>query len=235
MEIIPAIIPKSFEDLEEKMSNVCKLAPLVQVDVLDGSLVNLRCWPYLEATRISADLARTSADTNFKEIIAERRGFPFWGDLEFEAHLMVNEPERIISDWIAAGAERIIVQIEGARDFDKCIQEVSGRVPIGVALALDTSHEALKPFAQDIAVIQCMGWKLSHLGRQGEFLDEGIFDKIKALRQDFPKHIISIDGGINLENALKLIEAGADRLVIGSAIWKDGAVRENFKEFKTLQ
>ena len=207
------------------MSNVSKLVPLVQVDVLDGSLVNLRCWPYQSFSK---------RDAFFDAIVSEEQGFPFWEDLEFEAHFMVNEPEKIISDWITAGASRAIIQIEGAKNLDKCIQEVSGRVPIGVSLALDTPHDVLKPFAQDISVIQCMGWKISHLGRQGELLDEAVFDKIKELRRDFPEHTICIDGGVTLENATELISAGANHLVVGSAIWKDGAVRENLEKFKNL-
>ena len=94
-EIIPAIIPKNFEDLEEKMSNVFKLVPLVQIDVLDGSLSQARAWPYQSPSR---------RDTFFDSIIKEEQGFPFWQDLEFEAHLMVREPDRIIADWINAGA-----------------------------------------------------------------------------------------------------------------------------------
>ena len=63
MEIIPAIIAKSFEELETKMSAVAGLVPSVQVDVLDGSLVpGIRAWPYLKATRTDADLTRTDAE-----------------------------------------------------------------------------------------------------------------------------------------------------------------------------
>ncbi len=104
-EIIPAIIPKTFEDLEEKISGVRGLVPLVQVDVLDGSLVSgVRAWPYQSPTK---------RDIFFDKIINEEEGFPFWQELEFEAHLMVREPERIVGDWISAGASRLIVQIEG--------------------------------------------------------------------------------------------------------------------------
>lgn len=225
-QIIPAIIAKNLDDLEEKMSNVRKLVPMVQVDVLDGSLVNLRSWPYQSPSK---------QDSFFDAIVREERGFPFWEDLEFEAHFMVREPEKIISDWITAGASRVIFQIEGVKDFGKCLKEVDGRVPVGASLALDTPHDALKPFVQDIAVIQCMGWNFSHLGRQGESLDNAVFEKIRMLRQDFPQHIISIDGGVTLENATELLEAGANRLVVGHALWENDTVRKNLAEFKELR
>lgn len=225
MEIIPAIIPKDYEDLEDKMSNVAKLVPVVQVDVLDGSLVPLRAWPYQSSSK---------RDSNFDAIIREEQGFPFWQELEFEAHFMVREPERIISDWIAAGASRIIVQVEGTEHFEKSVEAVAERVPIGVALALDTPNQVLQSIAKDISIIQCMGWELSHLGRQGVPLDEGVFDKIKALRQEYPQHIIEVDGGVTLENAPKLLKAGASRLAVTSALWHDGALRENLAKFKEL-
>ncbi len=226
MEIIPAIIPKTFEDLEEKMSNVRGLVPLAQVDVEDGSLTPIRAWPYQSPTK---------RDSFFDSIIREVQGFPFWENVEFEAHLMVREPERIISDWLAAGASRIIVQIEGVKHFEQTTLAVAGRVPLGAALALDTPNQVLEPIAKDISIIQCMGWELSHLGRQGEPLDARVFDKIKALRQEFPEHIISIDGGVTLENAPKLQDAGANRLVVGSALWANGALRENLAKFKNIQ
>lgn len=248
MQIIPAIIPKSFEDLEEKMSAVAGLVPLVQVDVLDGSLVTgLRAWPYLEAARNPvksqgshgvnyADQTRKDAERNpdFSAIVSEERGFPFWQELEFEAHLMVREPERIISDWIAAGASRIIIQIEGAQDFGKCVEAADGLVPLGVSIALDTPRERLASIAEHVEVIQCMGWNLASLGRQGQPFDPSAIDAIRELRLLYPEHIISVDGGVNLENALSLLQAGADRLVVGSAIWKNGMVRDNLEKFKII-
>src|SRR3989338_4175982 len=132
-DIIPAIIPKNFEDLEEKMSNVLNLAPMVQVDVLDGSLVPALGWPYQSPSK---------RYTFFDSIIKEEQGFPFWRDLEFEAHLMVREPERIIGDWVIAGASRIIIQLEGVSDFQKSFEAIAGRVSLGVAVALDTPESA---------------------------------------------------------------------------------------------
>lgn len=243
MEIIPAITPKNYEDLEDKLSQVSTLVPLVQIDVNDGSLTPIRSWPYQSSTK---------QDAFFDAITREEQGFPFWQELEFEAHFMVREPERIISDWIAAGASRVIVQIEGvmaadvrgldgtricadiARQFEKCIEAVGGRVPLGAALALDTPNQVLQSIAKDISIIQCMGWELSHLGRQGVSLDEKVFDKIRALRQEYPEHIIEVDGGVTLENAPKLLDAGATRLAVTSALWRDGLLRENLEKFKNI-
>lgn len=224
MKIIPAIIPKTFDDLNDKLSSVNSLVPLVQIDVLDGSLAQgIRAWPYQSASK---------SDDNFDSIIQEKQGFPFWESLEFDAHLMVRDPERIISDWISAGASKIIVQIEGTENFEKCIEIVDKSIPLGISIALDTPDEIISKFANDIQIIQCMGWKLSSLGKQGQNLDKAIFARIKKLRELYPKAIINVDGGINLENAPSLRDVGADNLVVGSAIWKNGMVRDNLEDFK---
>lgn len=284
MKIIPAIIPKTFEDLEEKLSAVVGLVPLVQVDVLDGSLVpGIRAWPYLGRTRINADVTQINADTddNFEKIIREEVGFPFWEKIDFEAHLMVRDPEGIILDWIAAGASRVIVQLEGLdadepqyqspprwtrygaqrrfeetqmhppsprasegrgadrgrdflQNFNKCVEATDGRVPLGVSLCLDTPLKVLAPVAIHVEVIQLMGWNFSSLGRQGQPFDPHAIDAIRELRLLYPKHIISVDGGVNLENAPMVIGAGADNLVVGSAIWESGMVRDNLEKFKGI-
>lgn len=224
-EIIPAIIPKNFEDLEEKTSGVRGLAPLLQTDVLDGSLAPVRSWPYQSPTK---------RDIFFDKIISEQEGFPFWRELEFEAHLMVREPERIINDWVAAGAARIIVQIEGVSDFKRVREAAAGRVPLGVAITLDTPREKLTNIAVDIEVIQLMGWKFKELGHQGRPFDAATVDAVGELRRAYPRYIISVDGGVNLENAPALLRAGADRLVVGSAIFGSANPREAFQEFNRL-
>lgn len=225
-EIIPAVIAKNFEDLGEKISNVSNLVPMVQVDVLNGSLNASRAWPYQSPTK---------SDEFFNAIIREEQGFPFWEDVEFEAHLMVDEPEKIIEDWIIAGASRIIIEIEGTKKFSECAKLINGRVPFGVSLTLDTPNNILVPIAEHCSIIQCMGWNFSHLGRQGEPLDEGVIFKIMELRKLYPEHIISVDGGVNLHNAPLLLTSGADRLVVGSALWNDGGVLENLEKFKEVK
>ncbi|MBI2475922.1 MAG: hypothetical protein HYV67_01620 [Candidatus Taylorbacteria bacterium] len=224
-EIIPAIIPKNLEDLEEKMSNVRALAPLVQVDVLDGSLVPARSWPYQSPKK---------RDAFFDAIIREEQGFPFWQEMEFEAHFMVRAPETKMADWIAAGASLIIIQVEGVADFDACVSSASGRIPLGVSIALDTPIETVAPLADRVLVIQSMGWNFSQLGFQGRPFDERTIERVRQLRQEYPKHIISVDGGVNLETAPALVRAGASRLVVGSALWQNGALRENLAKFKKL-
>ncbi len=84
-------MPTSFADLEEKLSFVAGLTPLVQIDVMDGRLTSKKTWPYIF----------TELDKNFGSILREEEGFPFWNDVDFEVDLMVKEPEKIWRDWEA--------------------------------------------------------------------------------------------------------------------------------------
>lgn len=226
VEILPAIIAQDIEELEDKMASVRELVPVVQIDVLDGSLGTARSWPYQSPSK---------SDAFFDAIVREEEGFPYWEQLEFEAHIMTRQPELIISDWIIAGASRIIVQLEGVKDFDLVVNEVAGRVPLGVAIALDTPEEALEPIADKVTIIQCMGWDFSNIGHHGRAFDPKTVVRVNRLRQKYPEHIISVDGGVNLENASGLIAMGANRLIVGSAIWESGALRENLGKFKNLK
>ncbi len=114
------------------------------------------------------------------------------------------------------------------------VEAVAGRVPLGAATALDTPREQLTDIAGDIEVIQLMGWNFKELGFQGRPFDERAIDAVGELRQTYPKHIISVDGGVSLENAPALLRAGATRLVVGSAIFGSGNPRQALADFKKL-
>ena len=226
IDIIPAIIAKNIEDLEDKMSSLSQLVPIVQIDVLDGSLAHVRSWPYQSPSK---------SDLYFESIVNEEAGFPFWKDLDFEAHLMVRKPEDIIPDWISAGATRIIFQIEGVSDFEGVFEAMPQGVDLGVSIALDTPDEKIEAIADKVSIIQCMGWNIQSLGLQGQPFNEKTIDRIKHLRHKYPDHVISIDGGVNLDNAQALVSAGANRLVVGSALWQGNSVVENLEEFSKIQ
>ena len=87
--------------------------------------------------------------------------------------------------------------------------------------------------APAIDFVQFMG--IENIGYQGEPFDERVFEKIRELRERFPDTIISVDGGVSLENADKLIEAGANRLVSGSAIFESGDIAGTVEVFQNMR
>jgi ribulose-phosphate 3-epimerase len=220
-EIIPAILPESFDVLEEQLLLVKGLARAVHVDVSDGRFTPALTFPYTEGSQ-----------QIFADILAEKIGLPHWQDFDFELHLMIKNPESAVSDWIRAGAERIVVHVEAATDFAKIQKKCSGAVELGLALRLETPLEKIEAYVKDIQFVQLMS--IAGIGSQGQEFDEGVFERIRELRRMSPKLTISIDGGVSLDNAPALIEAGANRLVVGSAIFESDSIRETIEQFKSL-
>lgn len=219
-EIIPAIMPKSYSDLTEKMGLFAGVVPLVQLDIMDGKFVPARTWPYPK-------------DVRFDAIISEEEGMPEWEVLDFEADLMIENPEAWVSKWISAGARRIIVHVEGMKDFEVIRKAVpEGLIELGLAIDTTTPLSTLNPYLDRIDFVQCMG--IAKIGFQGEPFDERVIEHVQELRALRPDMPISIDGSVNFETARTLVDAGATRLVSGSAILKGGDVSFAIEEFKNL-
>jgi ribulose-phosphate 3-epimerase len=142
----------------------------------------------------------------------------FWTEtsLNFEAHLMVNEPGAIIEKWIERGAKRIIVH-----DLEALGNLVSKSFERGLGVELHIPLEEIFSIIPKVDFIHLMS--IAEIGEQGHLLDEKIFDRIKKVKAKFPQVPISIDGGINTTNHQALRDAGADRLIVGSGfkdLWK---------------
>jgi len=239
-EIIPAILPEDIDDLRKKLSLVSGIVPLAQIDVCDGKFAPTKTWPY-----------KKGVDETFLRIVGQEEGFPFWDSVDFEADLMVRHPENIVGDWISAGAKRIIIHIESTPDTLPLFQKIkleygtSGEssygVETGAALNIETPNEEIYDLLNEtndkgapaIDFVQFMG--IENIGYQGEPFDERVFEKIRELRERFPDTIISVDGGVSLENADKLIEAGANRLVSGSAIFESGDIAGTVEVFQNMR
>ena len=75
---------------------------------------------------------------------------------------------------------------------------------------------------------------IEHIGAQGEPFDERVLSQIKSLRVLYPELIISVDGSVNEETAPLLVQAGANRLVVGSALMKSFDMRETMRELESI-
>ena len=224
IEIIPAVMPKSYDDLAQKMGLFAGVVPLVQLDIMDNKFVKARTWPYNPG---DAQFER------FAKIVAEEEGMPEWDALDFEVDLMVENPESVVPKWVSAGAQRIIVHIEGVKDFEVIRKAVpQGLIELGLAINTTTPISALDPYLDRIDFVQCMG--IARIGFQGEAFDERVFDHVRALRAMRPEMPISIDGSVNFETAKSLVLAGATRLVSGSAILKSADVSNAIEDLTNL-
>jgi len=206
IEIIPAIMPKDYEHLDETMNLFVGVVPLVQLDIMDGKFVPERTWPY--------PLER---NPDFSAIVDQEKGMPAWEDMNFEVDLMIENPELAVTKWVSAGASRIIVHVESMKDFEIVRNSVpEGLIELGLAVNTATPLSAIEPYLDRIDFVQCMG--IAKIGFQGEAFDERVLDHVRALRASYPNLPISIDGSVNFDTAKRLVDAGATRLVSGSAI-----------------
>lgn len=222
VEIIPAILPKSFSELEKTLDQISGAADTVQIDVCDGIFARPRTWPIDDEEGV------------FSRIISEKIAFPHWKDFDFEAHLMVAHPAGMIEQWVKAGATRIFAHLEAISGdaLRECIAEWGTVVEIGVALKLETSLDGLSPFAHELRTAQLMG--IRNLGAQGQLFDTETIERVRHLHTKYPRLAIEVDGGITLDNAKLILEAGATRLVVGSAIVRSPDPRAAIAQFKNL-
>jgi ribulose-phosphate 3-epimerase len=156
------------------------------------------------------------------------------GTVQFEIDLMVARPYLHALDWAMTGASRIIFHIESLEDDGAIFDELpkDGLKEIGLAINIDTPNEAVEPHIHKIDFVQCMG--IAKIGYQGQAFDERVFAKLSDFRSRFPELVLSVDGGVNMETAPLLVNAGANRLASGSLIWESSDIIETIKQLQQL-
>lgn len=218
-EIIPAIIPKDFEDLRKQVTRVDDFVSTIQIDVVDGVYVPQKGWPYTDQ---GASVAEDTATLHMQGV-------------SFEVDLMIANVQNSIDEWIASDPVRIILHVEQNEHLDVVIQKIKSEahtVEIGLAINTTTSIDELAPHISNIDFVQCMG--IAEIGSQGQPFDERVLAQVRTIKETYPDMIVSVDGGVSLETASKLIAAGAARLVSGSGILKSDYPGDVIRQLQEL-
>ncbi len=230
INIIPAVLPKNYEDMKNKISHVRGIVPVVQIDLCDGAFVPSRTWPFTTGGL---------EDENFLKIINEQEGMPFWEDIEFELDMMVMDAVSNFDIYTKLGPKRIIFHIEAVGSLDEFKDFLEGMdvyirdaIEIGIAINTTTSVEKIFPLINLVDFVQCMG--IDKIGYQGEGFDERVLEQIKKIKEKYPDLIISVDGGVSYETVEELAIAGAERLIAGSVIFKSDDIRETISELENI-
>ena len=153
----------------------------------------------------------------------------------FDVHLMIEEPGRYIEDFAAAGADIITVHAEACRHLDRTVHAVlETGCKAGVVLNPYTSLHVLDYILSDIDMVLLMS---VNPGFGGQAYIPKITEKIRTLRRmvdekNLPVDI-EVDGGIKTDNLKTVLEAGANVIVAGSAVFS-GNISENVKAFKRM-
>ncbi len=231
MQIIPAINCVDFNCVKEKLRKVKEIgADWAQIDIADGKFTLHKTW------------------NNPKELSAVKGQL---SDVNLEIHLMVENPQDVVDDWIKTGAKRIIIHHEAIVSsakthpdnneidilnfiLEKC--EVGNvNVELGLAINPETSAEELTPHLDKIRFIQILA---VNPGLAGQQFKAETLDKIKFIKElndaYFDSIIVEVDGGINLEMAKLCKKAGADILAAASYIWNSENPKKSFEELNII-
>lgn len=226
-EVTPAVLAEDYSELTEKLSKFVNITKLVQIDICDGKFVPSISWP----------MGRKD-EYNVQAILDEEEGMPYWEQLDYEFDLMVINAHKQFDFFSKLGAKRIIFHLEAETEssFKEFLESLDpyfkDNIDIGIAINTTTDISKLDPFINYVDFVQCMG--IEKIGFQGEPFDEKVLNQIKDLRLKYPELKISVDGGVNENTAPLLIKAGANRLVIGSALMQSYDIRETIREFENL-
>lgn len=233
MEIIPAILTNSYDDLKNKISLVRGFVPLVQVDICDGKYVNSMTWPF------GYTQGQPFFDKHFLAILDEQIGMPFWEDIDFELDLMTLDAVENFDIYSKLSPKRMIFHIEAMSDKEAFLEFLEGIDPyfkdsieFGIAVLPITDLAILDKAISNISFVQFMG--IENIGYQGEEFDESILEKIKNFKNKYPDIIVSVDGGVNLNIAHELKNIGVDRVVSGSAIYNSNDIIGTIEEFRNI-
>jgi ribulose-phosphate 3-epimerase len=213
--IAPSMLSANFLHLESDIEMINNSqADWFHLDVMDGMFVpNISFGPM-----IIGQMAKKATKT-------------------MDTHLMIEDPDRYILDFKNAGTDYLTVHYEACRHLHRSVQAIKKEgLKAGVSLNPHTPISVLEDIIADVDLVLIMS---VNPGFGGQKFIENSYAKIERLNnlisQKNSQALIEVDGGVNLENAPKLVAAGADVLVAGNAIFKAENPTETIRKMKSLE
>ena len=214
LKLSPSVLAADFSDLRNEIQKVESAGcDMLHLDVMDGCFVpNISFgMPVIAAIRPHSHLL-------------------------FDVHLMIDDPIRYIGDFVKAGADSITFHYESCNDQKAVIEEIRKYgVRVGISIKPQTPAFVLEPLLPltDMVLVMTV-----EPGFGGQKLIPDTLSTVRQVKEmaNFMKAPIDIqvDGGITPENAPSAVEAGANVLVAGSAVFRAADVKEAVRRFKEL-
>lgn len=141
-------------------------------------------------------------------------------DMFFDVHLMITPPEKYIDDFINAGTDGVTFHIEATENPDKCIELIRNRgKKVGISINPNTPVSAIEKYLDKVDMVLVMSVEP---GYGGQKYIESVNEKISYIREKMGSDFdIEVDGGINADNIDMVLQAGANIIVAGTAVFND--------------
>ena len=204
VEIAPSMLGADFGDMRRAAELVAPESSYLHMDVMDGHFV-----PNLT---MGSDLVKALK-----------------GIAPLDVHLMITDPCDFIDDFCEAGADIISVHIEANKPKEALQLIKSKNIKAGIALNPSTPKEAIEDVVSEADMILVMSVEPGYCGQS---FHENAIDRVKEYREKYPDKLIEVDGGVSTSNSEKLIQAGADILVAGSAVFNSEDPLQTIKQMK---
>lgn len=204
MKVVPAILAEKFDDCLKMLRQAESFTDYVQIDLMDGEFVPSRSFSGEEINRINASP-------------------------DFEIHLMVKDPASLMARIRHPRLKKAIFHLESKVDPIDFIRRLEQRgIPAGLAVNPETELIQFREISKHVGTLLFLAVDPGHYG--SPFRPE-VLKKIKETRRLFPDKIISVDGGVSLENLKLFKEIGVDSVCVGSRIFLKGVPEENYRQF----
>ncbi len=153
-----------------------------------------------------------------------------------DAHLMITEPIRYVEAFKNAGADLITIHLEACEDVNATIAKIREcGLKVGISICPDTPVSKLEAYIEKVDMVLIMS---VHPGFGGQKFIESSLEKIRETRAMITakglQTDIQVDGGIYLTNVREVLDAGANIIVAGSAVFKGGKASENTRQFMEI-
>jgi ribulose-phosphate 3-epimerase len=216
MQIIPAILPKDFDEIIDKLNALEYLVPRVQIDLCDGEFGLLRTW-------------------------LPEGGEELPSDYEYEFDIMVNDWRPYVMRAVDMGASRVVAHVDNFSEADATelieMLEHTGTA-LGVCVSnnvpIDVHSNFVKFFQEryDNVFIQVMG--IRDIGAQGQPFDESVLSRIETLREECEGVEIQVDGAMNNKTGELVHDVGAIAVIAGSYVFGSSDIAGAIEEIETI-